>query len=109
MSRTRISAALERRHDEGLSLDVNSVASFFVSRVDTDVDQRFEQLGRSPIWPGPRRSRTRARRTCAFKELFSGRALGCVGGRGRGGAAAAMGFDRHQEPALLGHACMSTG
>jgi transaldolase len=36
---------LERRHAEGLSLDVNSVASFFVSRVDTNVDRRLDQLG----------------------------------------------------------------
>jgi transaldolase len=36
---------LERRHAEGLSLDVRSVASFFVSRVDTNVDRRLEQLG----------------------------------------------------------------
>ena len=36
---------LERRHAEGLPLDVNSVASFFVSRVDTNVDKRLEALG----------------------------------------------------------------
>src|SRR5436309_777258 len=31
---------LERRHAEGLPLDINSVASFFVSRVDTNVDRK---------------------------------------------------------------------
>ncbi|HEX6619962.1 MAG TPA: transaldolase family protein, partial [Solirubrobacteraceae bacterium] len=31
---------LERRHEEGKSLDIASVASFFVSRVDTEVDKR---------------------------------------------------------------------
>src|SRR3954466_7606062 len=36
---------LERRHEEGKSLDVHSVASFFVSRVDTEVDKRLEQIG----------------------------------------------------------------
>lgn len=36
---------LERRHAEGLSLDVRSVASFFVSRVDTETDKRLEKLG----------------------------------------------------------------
>jgi transaldolase len=36
---------LERRQAEGLPLDVNSVASFFVSRVDTNVDRRLDQLG----------------------------------------------------------------
>jgi transaldolase/glucose-6-phosphate isomerase len=33
---------LERRHEEGQSLDIASVASFFVSRVDTEVDKRLE-------------------------------------------------------------------
>jgi transaldolase / glucose-6-phosphate isomerase len=33
---------LERRRDEGKSIDINSVASFFVSRVDTEVDKRLE-------------------------------------------------------------------
>lgn len=33
--------ALERRHAEGLDLAVESVASFFVSRVDTEVDSRL--------------------------------------------------------------------
>jgi transaldolase len=33
---------LERRRDAGESLDVHSVASFFVSRVDSEVDKRLE-------------------------------------------------------------------
>jgi transaldolase / glucose-6-phosphate isomerase len=36
---------MERRHEEGKSLDVHSVASFFVSRVDTEVDKRLEESG----------------------------------------------------------------
>src|SRR3954449_12612573 len=36
---------LERRQEEGKSVDVHSVASFFVSRVDTEVDKRLEELG----------------------------------------------------------------
>ncbi|TML02209.1 MAG: bifunctional transaldolase/phosoglucose isomerase, partial [Actinobacteria bacterium] len=35
---------LERRHEEGKSVDVHSVASFFVSRVDTEVDKRLENM-----------------------------------------------------------------
>lgn len=35
---------LERRHAEGKSLDVSSVASFFVSRVDTNVDKKLDAL-----------------------------------------------------------------
>ena len=34
-------AGMERRLDAGLALDVHSVASFFVSRVDTEVDARL--------------------------------------------------------------------
>src|ERR1700688_3501091 len=36
-------SALESRHREGQSLDVHSVASFFVSRVDTLVDKLLEE------------------------------------------------------------------
>jgi transaldolase len=38
-------AGMERRQAEGKSLDIHSVASFFVSRVDTEVDKRLEALG----------------------------------------------------------------
>jgi transaldolase len=38
--------ALERRVEEGKAIDnIHSVASFFVSRVDTEVDKRLEKLG----------------------------------------------------------------
>jgi transaldolase/glucose-6-phosphate isomerase len=40
---------LERRHKEGKDLDVRSVASFFVSRVDSEVDKRLEAIGRSDL------------------------------------------------------------
>ncbi len=40
---------MERRLEAGRSLDVHSVASFFVSRVDTEVDKRLEQLGREDL------------------------------------------------------------
>src|SRR3954452_21464747 len=40
---------LERRKAEGRSLDVHSVASFFVSRVDTEVDKRLAKLGRDDL------------------------------------------------------------
>ena len=64
-------SALERRQNEGLSLDVNSVASFFVSRVDTAVDRRLEQLGRGELTGTAALANARAayRR---FKELFAG-------------------------------------
>src|SRR3954465_5807016 len=40
---------LERRKEEGKSLDVHSVASFFVSRVDTEVDKRLAAVGREDL------------------------------------------------------------
>ncbi|HVW18559.1 MAG TPA: bifunctional transaldolase/phosoglucose isomerase [Solirubrobacteraceae bacterium] len=41
--------AMERRLDAGQSLDVHSVASFFVSRVDTEVDKRLEASGHTEL------------------------------------------------------------
>jgi transaldolase / glucose-6-phosphate isomerase len=63
--------ALERRLNEGLALDVNSVASFFVSRVDTAVDRQLEQLGRTDLAGTAALANARAayRR---FEEIFSG-------------------------------------
>ena len=62
---------LERRLEKGLSLEVNSVASFFVSRVDTNVDKKLEALGRSDLEGRAALANARAayRR---FKEIFSG-------------------------------------
>jgi len=46
---TRVAEAfirgLQRRHEEGLPLQVHSVASFFVSRVDTEIDKRLDAMG----------------------------------------------------------------
>ena len=99
---TRTLRALERRHAEGLELNVNSVASFFVSRVDTNVDRQLEQLGR--VRPGRHGGAgERARRVFEVQAAVLGCSLGCAGGGGRGGPAAAVGLDGHEEPALLGH------
>jgi transaldolase/glucose-6-phosphate isomerase len=40
---------MERRAREGKSLDVHSVASFFVSRVDTEVDKRLDAMGNEDL------------------------------------------------------------
>jgi transaldolase / glucose-6-phosphate isomerase len=63
--------ALERRHAEGLELSVNSVASFFVSRVDTNVDRRLDQLGRTDLAGTAALANARAA-YARFKEMFSG-------------------------------------
>lgn len=63
--------ALERRQAEGLSLDVRSVASFFVSRVDTNVDKKLEALGRTDL--GGTAAVANARHAYrSFREIFSG-------------------------------------
>ena len=63
--------ALERRQNEGLSLDVNSVASFFVSRVDTNVDRKLEELGRTDL-AGTAAIANARHAYRRFKEIFSG-------------------------------------
>ncbi|MDQ3721891.1 MAG: bifunctional transaldolase/phosoglucose isomerase [Actinomycetota bacterium] len=63
---------LERRHADGdKDLDVRSVASFFVSRVDSEVDKRLEQLGREDLQGQAAVANARAayRR---FEEIFHG-------------------------------------
>src|SRR5215212_6901383 len=40
---------LERRRDEGKSVDMQSVASFFVSRVDSEVDKRLDGTGHDDL------------------------------------------------------------
>ena len=40
---------LERRHEKGEDLRPRSVASFFVSRVDSEVDKRLEEVGRPDL------------------------------------------------------------
>ncbi|MFL5780405.1 MAG: bifunctional transaldolase/phosoglucose isomerase [Thermoleophilaceae bacterium] len=63
---------LERRHEAGESVDIHSVASFFVSRVDSEVDKRLEAsgapedlLGTAGVW-NARAAYVR------YKELFHG-------------------------------------
>ena len=58
---------LERRLEEGKSVDMQSVASFFVSRVDSEVDKRLEAAGNTSC-SGARASRTRAPPTGASRR-----------------------------------------
>src|SRR3954451_9612598 len=62
---------LERRLDEGRSVDMQSVASFFVSRVDTEVDKRLEGTGHDELLgkAGLANARAAYRR---YKEIFHG-------------------------------------
>ena len=65
---------LERRQEEGKDLDVHSVASFFVSRVDSEVDKRLEAAGRTdlqgrPPWPTPAPPTSASRRSSGASAL----------------------------------------
>jgi transaldolase/glucose-6-phosphate isomerase len=62
---------MERRLDEGKSMDINSVASFFVSRVDTEVDKRLKELGREDLAGTAGVANARAAYQ-KFKEIFQG-------------------------------------
>jgi len=62
---------LERRQAGGLDVDVHSVASFFVSRVDSEVDKRLEAIGNTSLLGQAAVANARAayRR---FEEIFHG-------------------------------------
>jgi transaldolase/glucose-6-phosphate isomerase len=62
---------LERRLEEGKSVEMNSVASFFVSRVDTEVDKRLEGTGHDDLLgkAGIANARAAYQR---YKEIFLG-------------------------------------
>ncbi len=62
---------MERRLEAGESLDVHSVASFFVSRVDTEVDKRLAEVGREDLRGIAAVANARAA-YMRFKELFYG-------------------------------------
>jgi transaldolase / glucose-6-phosphate isomerase len=62
---------LERRRENGESIDIRSVASFFVSRVDTEVDKRLEELGHPELLGTAAIANARAAYV-RFKEIFRG-------------------------------------
>jgi transaldolase / glucose-6-phosphate isomerase len=62
---------MERRMEAGESLDMQSVASFFVSRVDTEVDKRLGELGREDLRGIAAIANARAAYQ-RFKEMFYG-------------------------------------
>src|SRR5215217_4225974 len=62
---------LEKRKQNGESIDIRSVASFFVSRVDTEADKRLEQAGRSDLLGTAAIANARAA-YLRFKEIFEG-------------------------------------
>ena len=84
---------LERRHEAGEALDVHSVASFFVSRVDSEVDKRLEALGRTDLQGRAAIANAQAA-YMSFKRIFLGDRFAAAARGGRAGAAPAVGVDR---------------
>ena len=62
---------MERRQEAGESLDIHSVASFFVSRVDTEVDKRLAELGKEELRGIAAIANARAA-YMRFKDMFRG-------------------------------------
>ncbi len=63
---------LERRLEDGRTIDnMHSVASFFVSRVDTEVDKRLEAMGNSELQGTAALANARAA-YIRFKDMFYG-------------------------------------
>jgi transaldolase/glucose-6-phosphate isomerase len=67
----RFIRGLERRHEAGQGLAVHSVASFFVSRVDSEVDKRLEALGREDLRGTAALANARTAYQ-SFKRIFEG-------------------------------------
>jgi len=63
--------AMERRQEAGKPLDRHSVASFFVSRVDTEVDKRLEAAGNTALQGTAGLANARAAYK-AFEKVFNG-------------------------------------
>ena len=76
---------------------VSSVASYFVSRVDTEADKRLE---RPPGAPGQARGREREARVPELEGGLLRRALGGARGEGRVEAVVPVGVDLDEEPGL---------
>ena len=91
--------AMERRREAGRPLDRHSVASFFVSRVDTEVDKRLEAAGRTDLAGRAGLANARAA-YLAFRSVFDGERFAALREAGVPGPAPAVGVDRRQEPRL---------
>jgi transaldolase len=67
-------AGLRRRHESGVSLRVASVASFFVSRVDTKTDAYLEEIGTDEALAARGRAAIANAKMAyeAFTEIFGG-------------------------------------
>ena len=94
------------RGQAATSRKTGSVASFFVSRIDSAIDKRLDQLGDNELADRLRGKAAIANAKLAYvryKALFSGPRWQHLAGVGREDAAPALGFHQHQESGLQGH------
>jgi transaldolase len=97
-------AGLEQARSNGHDIaKIDSVASFFVSRVDTEVDKRLDKIGtdEAKALRGKAAVANARLAYAAFQETFAQLAAARRGRRA--GAASTVGVHRHQEPGLLRH------
>ena len=80
-----------------------SVASFFVSRVDTEADKRLDEIGGHDELKGKLAIANAKLAYQTYREVFMDAGVGGAGGQGRDQAALPVGVDRRQEPGLQGH------
>ena len=99
-------AGLERAREAGHDLSgIASVASFFVSRVDTEVDRRLDKIGTEQA-AALRGKAAIANAGLAYQrheQAISMPAVEVAGGGGSPAAAPAMGLDQRQGPRLRRH------
>ena len=85
---------------------IGSVASFFVSRIDTAVDKRLDKLGDKQAADRVARQgcdRQRQARLCSLQGAVLRPALAASGCSGRENATPALGFDQHEKSSLQRH------
>ena len=94
--------------EDGGSLDgIESVASFFVSRVDTEIDKRLDKAGADPSLKGKAGVANAQLAYQAYEEVFSSDRWRALEAKGAGAAAAAVGLDRGEEPRVPATRCTS--
>ena len=99
-------SGLEQAAANGHDLSqIHSVASFFVSRVDTEVDKRLDAIGTDEAKALKSKAAIANARLAyeVFEEAFAGDRWDALAAQGANQAAAAVGLDRGQGPAPARH------
>ena len=99
-------SGLEQAREGGADLSgLHSVASFFVSRVDTEVDKRLDEIGTDEAKALRGKAGIANARLAyqAYEEVFGTPRWQSLADAGANPAAPAVGFDRCQGPGLPGH------